>query len=94
MLTDKDCTAYDSGNTAAQEAVQYHGKRFVNNDVGKQQGDQNPMFSPVEQSKNSCRVLVLRLGRVARHDLEVDGVLAHQSATASVTRVTIATVRV
>lgn len=92
MLTDEDCAAYDSGNTATQEAVQYHGERFVYNDVGKQQGDQYPMFSPVEQSKNSCRVLVLRLGRIARYDLEVDGVLAHQAATVSVIRVTVAKV--
>lgn len=35
VLTDKDCAAYDSGNTTAQEAVQYHGERFVDNDVGK-----------------------------------------------------------
>lgn len=65
VLTDKNCTTHNSGNTAAQEAVQHHGKRFVNDDVGEQQGDEDPMLSAVEQREDSFCVFVLRFVGVA-----------------------------
>lgn len=65
VLTDKNCTTHNSGNTAAQEAVQHHGKRFVDDDVGEQQGDEDPMLSAVEQLEDSFCVFVLRFVGVA-----------------------------
>lgn len=65
VLTDKNCTTHNSGNAAAQEAVQHHRKRFVNDDVGEQQGDEHPMLSAVEQREDSFCVFVLRFVGVA-----------------------------
>lgn len=78
MHTDENCAAYDGSNTSAQCPVQHDRKRFVDDDVRQEQGDEYPVFSFVEQVENSLRALMLRFGDIASEDLKINAVLAHQ----------------
>lgn len=78
LSTDQDSTANDGCDAAAERPVQHNGQRLVDNDIAQQQRHENPMLSLVQQVQHSPRVLVLRLGRIALQDLQVNAVLSHQ----------------
>lgn len=58
-LTNEDRATNNGCDTATEGAVENDGKRFIDDDVGQEQGDENPVLSLVEELENSFGVLVL-----------------------------------
>lgn len=65
MHTDKHSTANNGSYASAKSAIQYHRQRLVDNHIGQEQRDQNPVFSPVQQLEDSFRVLMMGFGWIA-----------------------------
>jgi hypothetical protein len=46
--TDESGTAHDGSNSTSETSIEYHGQRFINDDIRQQQGHENPVFAGIQ----------------------------------------------
>ena len=82
--TDQNSAADNGRNASAETAIEHDGERLVDDDVGEEEGDEDPVLALAEQVEDLVGALAaeMRFVGVVLEDLEVDAVLAHEPAGA------------
>jgi hypothetical protein len=78
--TDQDCRADNGSNASAKAAIKNDRKGLVDNDVGEEEGDQNPVLPLVKKTEHllSAPPAAMRFVDIVLEDLEIDAVLPHE----------------
>ena len=79
--TDQDSAADYSSDASAETAVEHDGERLVDDDVGEEKRDEDPVLALVQQIENLAGAFPaeMRFVDVVLQDFEIDAVLAHES---------------